>query len=565
MAAASSSGHQPLAIPGPRVTSKTLKPLAELEEEIVIPPFVGWKARTEDKDSSSREDCTPTKSPKQLHTEWTAWLQENEPTKQAQWVELRARTKARGEFSFNDMWKQGNLYLRRGDLDIISIERMIQPHPMLAIGCMKRLTNKVNSKAPKNRHASPYDIRFMTVLGWRVTMGYSRYGDQGDTTHFWTKFGFNCSDAWQHKMMSDLMLHFAGYESLYGYPHGSHWRPKLPAIYVTKPVAKPQAKWRVKQPQPAPPPTPPPLHLLQEASQPLAQLPKDGEGSMVSDVASSQPLAQLPEDGEGSMVNDVASLQPLAQSVEEGGINDEDEGKDERQEEGSEQDKDLADDEETEPASEQDEDLADVIEKEQQQMLEDALKTHPSTWSVAEVIAFFQDLKMEEFVEEIKWEGMDGEVLVGMNAQDWAESFGMSQHEVDYILNAIESLPAIGGPAPVVEKRKMLTWAEAQEEDSDVADDEIAKVEVGCDEDTRDLEAQDAEASEAEELRFMARVRETKRKHAAQKFRPTFFLPPSSSPYHGDQGLLILRKQPLALSILSHCRRPCRWGRQWPC
>ena len=60
---------------------------------------------------------------------------------------------------------------------------------------------------------------------------------------------------------------------------------------------------------------------------------------MVSDVASSQPLAQLPEDGEGSMVNDVASLQPLAQSVEEGGINDEDEGKDERQEEGSEQDR----------------------------------------------------------------------------------------------------------------------------------------------------------------------------------------------------------------------------------
>ena len=164
-------------------------------------------------------------------------------------------------------------------------------------------------------------------------------------------------------------------------------------------------------------------------------------------------------------------------------------------------------------------------------MLEDALKTHPSTWSVAEVIAFFQDLNMEEFVGTVLVEGMDGEVLVGMNAQDWAESFGMSQHEVDYILNAIESLPAIGGPAPVVEKRKMLTWAEAQEEDSDVADDEIAKVEVGCDEDTRDLEAQDAEASEAEELRFMARVRETKRKHAAQKkFRPTNFVTSKFSP-----------------------------------
>jgi len=208
--------------------SSPLQPLAELEEDITCPPFQGWKRMSEDKEAHD-----PTKSLKQLHTEWLQWLKDNEPTQQAKFVDIKDRRKEKSELSFNKNFKQVNLYLRRGDFHVLSLERMILSHPMLAIGSLKRLTGlKVNQIAPQKKHESSFDLRwkFRTVLGWHVTMGYSRYKDQDsgpETTRLWCKFGFNCSYAWQHKMMTDLMLHVAGYESLYGYPHGSHWRPKI--------------------------------------------------------------------------------------------------------------------------------------------------------------------------------------------------------------------------------------------------------------------------------------------------------------------------------------------------
>ncbi|NBR25318.1 MAG: hypothetical protein EBU08_16380, partial [Micrococcales bacterium] len=122
--------------------------------------------------------------------------------------------------------------------------------------------------------------------------------------------------------------------------------------------------------------------------------------------------------------------------------------------------------------------------------------------------------------------------------QDWVENFGMSVCEIEYITNAIHSLPAIG-TLPAIggrgERPKEVSWAEMalqmEQEDSDVAEDESEMVEVGGEEDTRDLHAEDAEGSEAEELRYMARVREQRRQGPAQKkFRPPNFSKSKFSP-----------------------------------
>jgi hypothetical protein len=91
--------------------SSPLQPLAELEEDITCPPFQGWKFMSEDKEAHG-----PTKSPKQLHTEWLQWLKENEPTQQAKFVDIKDRRKEKSELSFNKNFKQANLYLRRGRL-----------------------------------------------------------------------------------------------------------------------------------------------------------------------------------------------------------------------------------------------------------------------------------------------------------------------------------------------------------------------------------------------------------------------------------------------------------------
>ena len=455
--------------------------------------------------SADKETFEPTKSPKELHTQWIAWLRENDPKKQAKYVDIRDRRKDRNELSFNNQYRQANLYLRRGDYDVLSLERMVQSHPMLAIGSMKRLTNKVNPKAPKKKHESAYDIRFSTVFGWRVTMGYSRFGDAEGTTHLWCKFGFNCWLEWQHKMMVDLMLHFAGFESVYGYPHGSHWRPKLESgsrVNLKRP------RW-VPKPQPPPPPTPPP-------SQPLAQ--------EEAEAPASQPLARQPEEQQEDMES---GTQEEEVDLEQGVC----------MESGTQEEEDVQEEEEVQEQREDAESC--TLEEEEREAakeadpLQDAMGRHPSLWTVAEVVLFFQDLKLMEYVENLVQDGVDGETLIEMSREDWIMELGMSDHEVEYLANAIKSLPhsantlpAIGGRGP-----RVIHWAEQEEMDSDVAEDDDNKVEVGGEEDTKDLHAEDAEASEAEELQYMARVREQRRQHPAQrKFRPQNFYKSKFSP-----------------------------------
>ena len=74
--------------------------------------------------------------------------------------------------------------------------RMIDSHPALAIGSRRELTNKVNTISLAQTHESIFDIKFKCCLGWRLTMGYTRNKDPRDSsgrqiTHVWVKMGFN--------------------------------------------------------------------------------------------------------------------------------------------------------------------------------------------------------------------------------------------------------------------------------------------------------------------------------------------------------------------------------------
>ena len=73
----------------------------------------------------------------------------------------------------------------------------------LQVGPVVRLTDKVNSKAPAKCHESLWDVKFCTVFGFQLTMGYTRHGDAKDAdgqqiTHAWVRFGVGCTEMWMH-------------------------------------------------------------------------------------------------------------------------------------------------------------------------------------------------------------------------------------------------------------------------------------------------------------------------------------------------------------------------------
>ena len=143
------------------------------------PPLAAWKQKAAD-----GEDMTPTMTWPELKTDWIAWLEQHDAwiTETPFLVERDHREKRPHEFSINKGSKQANLYIRRGDLDLVTMSRMIDSCPALVIGSRKNLTNKVNEKAPAHCHEAIFDIKFKFCLGWRLTMGYTRNKDSNDAS-----------------------------------------------------------------------------------------------------------------------------------------------------------------------------------------------------------------------------------------------------------------------------------------------------------------------------------------------------------------------------------------------
>ena len=120
-------------------------------------PWAAWKRKAKD-----GEDMIATKTWPELKKHWIAWLEQNSTwiTQTPVQVEREHREMRPPEFYITKGSKHANLYIRRGDFDLVSLSRMIDSHPALAIGSRTELTNKVNSKAAARCHESIFDIKF---------------------------------------------------------------------------------------------------------------------------------------------------------------------------------------------------------------------------------------------------------------------------------------------------------------------------------------------------------------------------------------------------------------------
>ena len=145
--------------------------------------------------------------------------------------------KARGHLWFNGEM-QVNITLMRLDAHMNKMMQRCATHP-LAIGsnghpiAQVRLDGKVNERSKAEAHESIYNFKFCTVLGYNLTIGYSSCRDKEGMTHAWMAFGAGCSEDWQRKLSSDMLLNLAGFKCLYG----SHRGALLPLCEEPGPVS----------------------------------------------------------------------------------------------------------------------------------------------------------------------------------------------------------------------------------------------------------------------------------------------------------------------------------------
>ena len=64
------------------------------------------------------------------------------------------------------------------------------------------LDGKVNARSKADQHESVYNVKLTTILGFNLTVGYSRFKDPGylASTHAWAAFGDHCTFQWQREL-----------------------------------------------------------------------------------------------------------------------------------------------------------------------------------------------------------------------------------------------------------------------------------------------------------------------------------------------------------------------------
>ena len=154
---------------------------------------------------------------------------------------------------------QATLALKRGPTDMNTMFSNLKQHP-LAVGSDGKsnwmmLDGKVNAQSKADQHESVYNVKLTTILGFNLTVGYSRFKDPGylASTHAWVAFGDHCTFLWQRELGVILLLNIVGYK----------------AYFPTSP-----SRWQVKgsmPPTPPPPASTPPAALTSACwSQPSA-------------------------------------------------------------------------------------------------------------------------------------------------------------------------------------------------------------------------------------------------------------------------------------------------------
>ena len=62
------------------------------------------------------------------------------------------------------------------------------------------LDGKVNTRSKADAHESVYNVKLTTILGFNLTVGYSRFKDPESCTHAWVAFGDHCTTRWQQEL-----------------------------------------------------------------------------------------------------------------------------------------------------------------------------------------------------------------------------------------------------------------------------------------------------------------------------------------------------------------------------
>ena len=162
--------------------------------------------------------------------------------------------------------RQATLALKRGDTSMNEMFQALSEHPLVvdSNGSVNWvvLDGKVNARSSKQDHESEYNVKFTTVLGFNLTVGYSRHKDPVflRCAHAWVAFGEGCTAEWHRELSVNLLLNIVGYKSCF------------PDV-ILPPNATP-SRWRVKQPQQQPPPsTQQPLPMVEPQPPPIVEPP----------------------------------------------------------------------------------------------------------------------------------------------------------------------------------------------------------------------------------------------------------------------------------------------------
>ena len=136
-----------------------------------------------------------------LASRWQRWSENSQEhhLQSATWTKVsnphRKHTKGNLWYNKGKPPMQATLALKKGDTTMNDMFVRLREHP-LAVGSNGDfnwilLDGKVNSKSSKQDHESEYNVKLTTVLGFNLTVGYSRHKDPEllGSTHAWVAFG----------------------------------------------------------------------------------------------------------------------------------------------------------------------------------------------------------------------------------------------------------------------------------------------------------------------------------------------------------------------------------------
>ena len=161
-----------------------------------------WRQEFEDRDDEAGER-------KDLASRW----QQYSETAQDHSATLTNVDNPKRRHTVGNLWwnkgsppHQATLALKRKSTDMNSMFANMKRHP-LAVGSDGKsnwmiLDGKVNAQSKVDQHESVYNVKLTTILGFNLTVGYSRFKDPGylASTHAWVAFGDHCTFQWQREL-----------------------------------------------------------------------------------------------------------------------------------------------------------------------------------------------------------------------------------------------------------------------------------------------------------------------------------------------------------------------------